>query len=321
MLDYISYILLFIFGIIIFILSSKIKKIESNEVDKYTRKTQKLLEEIEREKNKREKEKEDLVRELEEKKQAANELSEQIQHRIDAQNELIAEKVKLFEKEEHRRRAAEYLNEEINRRGELQQRTADLEYWYDSQIDELEQEYEKLKAEVSEFQDKQNAINEEIHRRRALEEKQDFYRIILDSDSIEDINVLNSIREKLHKRENLDKMLYDSYISKPVLEMTRRVLSNTAPSGIYKITNTITNEIYIGKSTDISKRWVGHIKSACGLDGVADSVFQRALKKYGIQNFTFELLEKVPKDKLTEREKFYITFYDTINYGYNQRLG
>ena len=45
------------------------------------------------------------------------------------------------------------------------------------------------------------------------------------------------------------------------------------------------------------------------------------MAKEGVWNFTFELLEAVPKEQLTEREKYYIKFYDTKNYGLNQREG
>ena len=41
----------------------------------------------------------------------------------------------------------------------------------------------------------------------------------------------------------------------------------------------------------------------------------------GIDQFTFELLEEVPKDKLTEREHYYIEFYDSKRYGLNERNG
>lgn len=296
--------------IIIFILFNKVRNLELDKIEKYGRKYNKYVEEIEKERKKKEKEKDEVAHELEEKKKTAQELTEQIQYRIDAQNEIVALKVKDFEEKERQRVAAE-----------LALKTHELTIQYDEKLFDLNKEYTELLEIVEDYRDKRNAINEEIKRKRELEEQQDFYRINLDEDSIEDISTLNGIREKLHKRENLDKMIYDSYIAKPVLEMTRRVLTGTAPSGIYKVTNILTNEIYIGKSTDIAKRWQGHVKSACGLEGVADSVFQRALKKYGIQNFTFELLEKVPKEKLTEKEKFYISFYDTINYGYNQRLG
>lgn len=187
--------------------------------------------------------------------------------------------------------------------------------------DELAKELYDVASELEEYQQKREAINQEILRNRALKEKTDFYRIILTPESLEDIKIIKGIREKLHKQEFLDKMLYDNYISKSVKEMCKRVLEGEDPSGIYKITNISTQEIYIGKSTSVATRWTNHIKSACGLAGVADSQFQRALKQYGIENWTFELLEKCPKDKLTEREKYYITFYDTINYGYNQRIG
>ena len=55
--------------------------------------------------------------------------------------------------------------------------------------------------------------------------------------AIDDIAVLNSIRNKLHAHELLDKLIYDTYVSKPVLEMVKRVLKGESPSGIYKITN------------------------------------------------------------------------------------
>lgn len=187
--------------------------------------------------------------------------------------------------------------------------------------DELTKELYDIASELEEYQQKRDAINQEILRNRALKEKTDFYRIILTPESLEDIKIIKGIREKLHKQEFLDKMLYDNYISKSVKEMCKRVLEGEDPSGIYKITNISTQEIYIGKSTSVATRWTNHIKAACGLGGVADSQFQRALKQYGIENWTFELLEKCPKEKLTEREKYYIVFYDTINYGYNQRIG
>ena len=45
------------------------------------------------------------------------------------------------------------------------------------------------------------------------------------------------------------------------------------------------------------------------------------MQQYGIENFTFELLETTPKDKLNEREKYYIDFYKTKEIGLNERSG
>ena len=182
-------------------------------------------------------------------------------------------------------------------------------------------EIDILSAQIESFQLKQDAINQEILRRRELEEKADFYRVCLSDEAIADITELQIVRQKLKKPEILDKIIYDTYIAKPVLEMIKRVLQNSTCSGIYKITCQETKEIYIGKSTDIKNRWQQHCKTAFNCGTIASSLLHRKMQQYGIENFTFELLEVVPKDKLSEREKFYIDFYKTKEIGLNERNG
>jgi hypothetical protein len=41
----------------------------------------------------------------------------------------------------------------------------------------------------------------------------------------------------------------------------------------------------------------------------------------GVENFSFELLEECNPEELNEREKFYIEFYNSVNYGYNVTKG
>ena len=54
---------------------------------------------------------------------------------------------------------------------------------------------------------------------------------------------------------------------------------------IYQITNLINGKIYIGKTNDPKKRWNNH---KCNNN--PDMVIARALRKYGINNFKFEIL-------------------------------
>ena len=228
--------------------------------------------------------------------------------------------------EEKRKARLQQLDTEIEEWSESAQESATWQFnnimsKYQEELDKKSNELHELSAEVNEYRDKRRAINEEILRSRAINEQQDFYRVQLDNDSKNDMELINSIRPRLRKFATLNKLIYDNYISKPAKEMVKRVLSGKDPSGIYKVTNIETHEIYIGKSTTVASRWINHIKSAEGLEGVADSQFQRALRDYGIENFTWELLEEVPKDKLTEREKYYIQFYDTVHYGYNMKVG
>ena len=182
-------------------------------------------------------------------------------------------------------------------------------------------EINQITCELESFRAKQEAVNQEMLRRRELEEQKDFYRVCLSDECIADINLLQVTRQNLKKPEIIDKIIYDTYIAKPVLEMIKRVLQNTTCSGIYKITCLETKEIYIGKSTDIKNRWQQHCKTAFNCGTIASSVLHRKMQQYGIENFTFELLEKVSKDQLSEREAFYIDFYQSKKVGLNERRG
>ncbi len=184
-----------------------------------------------------------------------------------------------------------------------------------------QEELNRLAAEIADFRAKQKIINEEILRRRELEEKTDFYRICLEESAIHDIAILQSIRIQLSQQDSLNKLIYDNYISKPTLEMVKRVLKGESPSGIYKITRLKTGEIYIGRSVDVKARWVQHVKSAYHVGTIAHSILHTTMAQDGIENFTFELLERVSKADLGIREKYWIDFYGSNSYGLNEKAG
>lgn len=192
---------------------------------------------------------------------------------------------------------------------------------YETKLEELSTEVDKEEVKLNELRRARELINQDILRQRALEEQRDFYRIIIPTDSYIDISMLQSIRQSLNKRENLDKMIYDNYIAKPTLEMIKRVLGGKAPSGIYKITRLKTGEIYIGRSTDVKTRWQQHVKTVFNCGTIARSILHQTIQKDGIENFTFELIEECSKDNLGEREKFWIDFYGSKQYGLNEKAG
>ena len=129
---------------------------------------------------------------------------------------------------------------------------------YEDELHKYQESSEKYKEElqtiidaIEDYRKKRETINQEILRARALEEKQDFYRIQLDNDSREDIQILTDINQRLNKTDLLNKLIYDNYIARPAKEMVKRVLEGKNPCGIYKVTNIETNEIYIGKSVKV----------------------------------------------------------------------
>ena len=178
-------------------------------------------------------------------------------------------------------------------------------------------EIEELKLLLEDYKSKRNLINQAIVHEKEIHEQQDFYRIVLNESDKEDIQLLNTIEMRLHSREALYKLIYDVFYKKPLNDMINRVLQGKEFCGIYRITNLKTNEAYIGKSTNIKTRWQNHCKTAIGLDGMARTKIHSAMKEYGIDNFSFEVLEKCTKENYSEREKYWINFYETNVYGYN----
>lgn len=82
-------------------------------------------------------------------------------------------------------------------------------------------------------------------------------------------------------------------------------------SGIYKIENLINHKVYIGQSKDINKRWSRHRTNEHNIH------LRRAFKKYGIENFSFEIL--IETYDLDYWEIFLIQIYHSMDYenGYN----
>lgn len=74
-------------------------------------------------------------------------------------------------------------------------------------------------------------------------------------------------------------------------------------SGVYKITNIITGDFYIGSSKNIEKRWANH-KCLSVWKRYPRMKLYQAFIKYSLNNFTFEIIEKT--DNLREREQYYI---------------
>lgn len=93
---------------------------------------------------------------------------------------------------------------------------------------------------------------------------------------------------------------------------------------IYAYVKKDTNKIkYIGQTIHLRKRHVEHI----GYDlhnpnaPMYNSILSKGFRKYGIDAFALKVIEYCDIQKLDEREKFWIAYYDTYNNGYNATLG
>ena len=84
--------------------------------------------------------------------------------------------------------------------------------------------------------------------------------------------------------------------------------------GIYKITNTITGDFYIGSSKNVKHRWADH-KCPSRWNDNPNNPMYLDMRKYGVDKFEFQVIEEVEAEQLKEKEQ---QFIETLKPTYNQ---
>lgn len=87
---------------------------------------------------------------------------------------------------------------------------------------------------------------------------------------------------------------------------------------IYKITNIQNNKIYIGQTIrPVKNRFHRHINDA--MNNILDTHFARAIRKYGSENFSIEIIDKAEsQEELNQKEQYWIQYYNSTIDGYNE---
>ena len=83
--------------------------------------------------------------------------------------------------------------------------------------------------------------------------------------------------------------------------------------GVYKITNTVTGDFYIGSSEDVKRRWREHKRKSVW-NRQPNNQMYIDMKNYGIDKFVFEILAEVEAGSLKEKEQ---QFIETLKPTYN----
>ena len=297
----------------------------------------------------------DLTAEFEEKNKIQNEVNklklekEQLDDILDQRDEAIRRADKDYQDtiERYTKESVERRNEltrlEIDREEEIERNYKTLlaakrelyhrecddlekEIWneweekYDRHIlncQNLEQQEIQIKSAV---QNKQTDYDNLIAPFKLLEKEQQekqFYCIQIPELEREDIHfLLTTVSPQVRNKDIIPKLVWSEYIQKPTQEMMKRVGIEDTP-GIYKITNIKTNKCYIGKSTKVRQRLIDHIKGSVGISTIADQRIHHAMLEEGLWNWTFEKICDCGKDELNEKEKYYILFFKSQEWGYN----
>lgn len=250
---------------------------------------------------------------IKEKKEQLNDIQNNISKTIDNQKELSQ---KAFEN------YCEVLDNQYKEyEEEYKTYQENLETSYSNKQLELMRALDETKAELDKIKATRTAAIQAQTREKEIEDKLSFYCLTIAETELRDIAVLESIKPKLVNPRILSMLIWQTYWQKPLNRLIADVVGTGVTSGIYKITNVKTKECYIGQAVNISDRFKQHCKAACGIDTPAGNKLYKAMQEYGIQNFSWEVLEPVPAVQLNEKEAYYINLYDSKNYGYNSNIG
>lgn len=87
--------------------------------------------------------------------------------------------------------------------------------------------------------------------------------------------------------------------------LKKQISDNMKISGVYKITNTVTGDFYVGSSKDIKNRWTSH-KCKCIWNRCPNNPMYLDMKKYGVNKFEFQVIAEVEGTHLKETEQKFI---------------
>ena len=192
-----------------------------------------------------------------------------------------------------------------------------LEYEYT--INNKIKECNELDEEINDKKSKIAALIEDAKRQYEEEHKQDYYRLCLTSEDIADIYQLRQLIPKLKKPEPVNKVIWKTYYEKPYTDLIGRVVGAGIHTGIYKITNIENKMCYVGQAVNIADRWKTHIKRGLGAETPINNKLYPAMVLYGVENFTFEIIEECDRSQLNEREDYWQEVFKAKEFGYSMK--
>ena len=204
---------------------------------------------------------------------------------------------------------------------EVQYEIKNQEQKFQAWKNELTNDFNKIENEIDVLRSSRDALIEAARREEEMKMQENFYKITLLPNDFEDIKLLKSIEKFLNNKDPLYKLIWNTFYMTPTKEMLNRIIGKEKVSGIYKITNKTNGKVYIGQSVDLHSRLTNHIKAALGITTIAHQQVHDAMAADGLENFTFEIVEKCSKEQLNKKEKLWIETYASDKYGYNRTAG
>ena len=290
-------------GLVLFYKANQIKIKRNEEQEEYKEKLEKEVHTLQKDRN-------DLINsEIKKKEQLHNQLlqfeqcrKKELNQNLQQQEELI--KLKLQRINDQTEEEIRNIHQDLNniRESAIQQKK------------QINNELNNLRASLS-------AGVQARLREQEKKEKINFYKLSINESDLSDIKMLENLKSSFHKPVVLSKLIWTQYFQKQMTELCDRVFGKKTICGIYKITDLITEQCYIGQSVNVQDRMKQHCKCGLGIQAPATNKLYNTMQKDKVWNFTFELLEECPKEKLNEKERFWIQMYQSDKFGLNTLKG
>lgn len=192
---------------------------------------------------------------------------------------------------------------------------------YDKRIQELQDQERQVRKDLEVISATRAAARAALQKEQEVKDNKDNYRLLPSALELDDIHKLEIIKKDLHKPRVLSMLIWSTFWQPLAKTKFPQIIQNKTAMGIYKITNIMTDECYIGQSVDIYKRWTDHCKCGLGIDTPPGNKLYKAIQDYGLENFTFEVVAECPREELDEKERYFIKLYEADIYGYNGNIG
>ena len=258
----------------------------------------------------------DLNRQMESRRLELHQQIEEERELLRAETESLRKELFLDYDSKRAKEQADFADLQMKLREEKQK----LRESFELESKQIERDKELIQEALDELKTRKENTIKVMKEQEKEENELDFHRITFSEDELADIELLKQVEKRLHNKDVLRKLIYKTYIEKPMNEMFAR-LNITASPGIYKIEHIKSKKVYIGQSANVKNRLRDHLKSAVGISTIANQAVHEAMAAEGIENFTFYLLDECSREKLNEREKYWIDFYKSNEWGYNRTRG
>ena len=184
-------------------------------------------------------------------------------------------------------------------------------------IAEQNNKCKELNQQITELQTTADAAVAAAKRAEEIKQEANYYKLQLSDIDIEEIRILRNVSPYLRDKEPLNKVIWKVYYEKPTTDLIGRVIGSGIHTGIYKITNLENQMCYVGQAANLADRWKQHIKRGIGAETPTKNKLYPAMIALGVENFTFEIIEECPRDKLDDREDYWQEFFKAKEFGYS----